>query len=94
MALAAPDGRVGQGRGRVAMEPRIRGWAQVAPCTFELTITAENCDASRWLVELRFDHLPDDRKQPKDVQLNVRPFTDGGRAKAARPSAEASLDSG
>lgn len=59
----------------VAKRTGAIGNLQLSPCRFELTVSAENCDASEWHVELRFEHRDDHRKKPENVQLSVQRAT-------------------
>jgi hypothetical protein len=44
---------------------------QQTPCVFELSLTATNCDATSWAVEVDFAPQDGERKKPETVTLSV-----------------------
>jgi hypothetical protein len=50
---------------------------QGAPCDFDLTLTAENCDASFWVATIDFEAQSGDRRKPVVKSLIVQPRSTG-----------------
>ncbi len=60
-----------------------------SPCTFELTISASNCDVNTWRAVMRFEPSDGERKKPMNVQLGVeRGWELRGEARADRAVGE------
>jgi hypothetical protein len=58
----------------VSSRPNVMAGARLQhkPCTFDLTLTATNCDARAWTLTVDFMPQEDgDRKKPQDVTLSV-----------------------